>query len=285
MAFNFFKKCLLITNCLILCTLILRLNLGASTFSISSDFHKINNDTYYFNMDRPYRAWQGVVTDGNNFYVTTDRSNNFKLDDIIEKYSLNGNILATDTNAYNVKDPSGKFMSFGSPEIIGNQLYVTTYDCNGGGSKPYVSRVATYNLSNLKLTHDYSIGSDVAECIQIHDGYYWVCYDDAMIIKKFSLNFRLLADYRLPQKMKAYGGYQGIVWDGNDIYLNWHGPNSLSQLYIGGLDEYSFNGNSFKFLKEFRPPTLGCGQSVSKYGEYWIWNDRPMNRVILSENP
>lgn len=46
---------------------------------------------------------------------------------------------------------------------------------------------------------------------------------------------------------------------------------------------YYFNGKSFVYKKTFKTPTFGCGQSVSKWNKYWIWNDRPMNRVVISD--
>jgi hypothetical protein len=239
-------------------------------------------DISSFPLKNKYRGWQGVDTDGKYIYVATDRNSNFNLEDIISVYTMNGTFIKEKRKAYTGTDSSGKFLSFGDCKIINGFLYATAYNFNSGG-RPYESRVAKYSIPYLNYIGDYSIGGNVAESVNSYLGDFWVCYYDVQRIKRFDSNFHLKATYSLPQPIGPYGGYQTIIWDSNNVYLNLHGPNTLGLAYSTGFDHYTFDGNKFTFVERFKPPTYGCGQGVSKLGSTWYWNDRVLNRIVITK--
>jgi len=92
-------------------------------------------------MIKPFRAWQGVCTDGTYIYVTSDRDTNFSLSNTITKLDMYGNFISEKTAAYTGLDTGGRFMSFGSCYTDGTNLWAAVDNANGGGSPPYESHV------------------------------------------------------------------------------------------------------------------------------------------------
>lgn len=249
--------------------------------AISSNFNLLSK--FSFQAHKPYRAWQGVSTDGEFIYVVTDRDEDFNLQNIISVYDMKGNFVREKTNAYTGTDPQGKFMSFGDCTIIDGELFVTAYNINSGGS-PLVSRVIRFSLSNLAVTSSHEVGGGVAECVIKKGSEYWISYHDVQHVKRFNSSFSLLNTYALSQPISSQGGYQGMFWIGEYLYLNMHGANNMGGVNVGSLDKYSFNGSAFTFLKSIKPPTFGATQGVSVYGDAVYWNDRPANEIVITNS-
>lgn len=231
-----------------------------------------------------YRGWQGVTVCNNLIYVVTDRNEDFGLENIISVYSLDGKLVSEKRNAYTGLDPQGKFMSFGDVNEIDGLLYATLYNLNDGGS-PLVSRVVKFDPNTLDVLGVNDIGGNVAESVTKHDNAFWVAYHDIYSIRKFDLNFNLLQEYSLVMEPGFnQGGPQGSLWEGNTFYVNLHGHNSNADSPFSELRKYEFDGNKFNFVEKIMPPTIGCGQGLSKYGEYYFWNDRPNNCIVISKS-
>lgn len=242
----------------------------------------ISPSAVYFDMKDKYRAWQGVATDGNYIYVVTDRNENFELENIISVYTMDGIFVSEKRNAYTGTDSSGRFMSYGDCSFIDGYLYVPVYNCNSGGLPPFESKVVQYSLPDLNQVMEFDIGNGVAECVTKHLEDFWVCYHDLAVIKRFASNFTLKNTYNLSQVFGPEGGYQSILWLDGFVYLNLHGSNKYGVAYAPGLDKYSFDGNTFTFVERLKPPTYGAGQGVCKFGNNFYWNDRPGNKVIIT---
>ncbi|WP_127488485.1 C1q-like domain-containing protein [Paenibacillus ehimensis] len=256
---------------------------------IDNDVHlksKIENiispSAVYFDMKDKFRAWQGVSTDGNFIYVVTDRNENFELENIISVYTMDGIFVSEKRNAYIGTDSSGRFMSFGDCSVIDGYLYVPVYNCNSGGPPPFESKVVQYSLPDLSQVSEVDIGSGVAECVTKHLDDFWVCYHDLAVVKRFNSNFTLKETYNLSQELGTEGGYQSLLWVDGFLYLNLHGSNNYGIAYAPGLDKYSFDGTNFTFVERIKPPTYGAGQGICKFGNNYYWNDRPGNKIIIT---
>lgn len=234
-----------------------------------------------FDLSEQFRGWQGIATNGSYIYVVTDRDKNFKLEDIISVYDMKGNLIKEKHNAYTKTDEKGKFMSFGGISINHNRLYATVYNINGGG-KPYISRVIEYSLPKLTIVGEHDIGAGVAESIQKYDGSYWVTYYDKQKIGRFDLKYHHIKDYMLSQPMGQYGGYQGMMWYGGKMYVNMHGPNKYGKTPEVALDCYAFDGKKFIYLKTMKPATYGTTQDIEYFNHWFYWNDRPGNKIIIT---
>jgi|GEM_PF-6545190 len=242
----------------------------------------VSPSVVYFEMENKYRAWQGVATDGNYIYVVTDRNEDFELENIISVYTMDGVFVSEKRHAYTGTDSAGRFMSFGDCSVIDGYLYVPVYNINSGGQVPYESKIVKYSLPDLVQVSEVDIGSGVAECITKHLDDFWVCYHDLAVIKRFASDFTLKNTYNLSQELGPEGGYQSIFWIDDFVYLNMHGSNEYGKAYAPGLDKYSFDGTNFTFVERIKPPTYGSGQGVSKFGDKFYWNDRPGNKVIIT---
>jgi len=233
-----------------------------------------------------YRGWQGVTVYNNLIYVVTDRDENFDLENIISVYSLDGKLVSEKRNAYTGLDPQGKFMSFGDANVIDDKMYVAAYNSNDGGT-PLISRIVKYSLPDLSVINTYEIGGNVAESVTKHDNTYWVAYHDIYKVRRFDLDFNLIQEYDLPKDVNSGytgGGPQGSLWEGNYYYVNIHGHNSIADTPYTELRKYEFNGTKFTYLESIEPPTVGSGQGLSKYGEYYFWNDRPGNYITITKS-
>jgi len=231
-----------------------------------------------------YRGWQGVAVCNNLIYVVTDRNEDFGLENIISVYSLDGNLISEKRNAYTGLDPQGKFMSFGDVNEIEGLLYVTVYNLNGEGN-PLVSRVVKFDPNTLDVLGVHDIGGNVAESVTKHDNAFWVAYHDVYVVRKFDLNFNFVKEYSLfIEPGYNQGGPQGSLWEDNAYYVNLHGHNSLLDTPFAEIRKYEFDGNTFNFVEKIMPPTSGCGQGLCKYGNYYLWNDRPNNLIIISKS-
>ncbi|MFT8348765.1 hypothetical protein [Clostridium saccharoperbutylacetonicum] len=231
-----------------------------------------------------YRGWQGVTVANDLIYVFTDRNESFGLENIISVYSLDGKLISEKRNAYTGLDPQGKFMSFGDGNEIDGFLYVTAYNINSGGS-PLISRVVKFNISDLTVNAVYEIGAGTAESVTKKDNAFWVAYHDIAGIRKYDLNFTFLQQYTLSYVDAPDGLFQGTLWDGNYFYANLHGHNSNGDATaFSQLRKYQFDGTNFNFIEAIAPPTDGCGQGLAKYGDYYFWNDRPNNLIVVSKN-
>lgn len=238
-----------------------------------------------FTLTSPYRAWQGVASDGKFLYVISDRNKNFNLENIISKYDLRGNLIQEKKSAYN-PFPTGDFYSFGDATVIDKKLYVTAYNFNDN-ARPLKSRIAVFNLSDLSLIEDFDLGTEVkiAEGIDGHGGFYWVVDGniDTFVVKKYNKNFTLQSSYALPVIEPISGlTYQSLDWRGNEIFVNWHGSNNFGSAYAYGLDRYSFDGSNFSFEERITPVSYGAGQGIEFVGDTLFWVDRPENSIYKS---
>lgn len=230
-----------------------------------------------------YRGWQGVTVYNNLIYVVTDRNEDFGLENIISVYSLDGKLVSEKRNAYTGLDPQGKFMSFGDVNEIDGLLYATVYNLNGEGS-PLVSRVIKFDPETLDELSVHDIGGNAAESITKHNNSFWVVYHDIYTVRKFDLSFNLLQEYSLTMELGYnQGGPQGSLWEGDYFYVNLHGTNFIYEEPFTELRKYQFDGTDFNFVEKINPPINGCGQGLSKYGEYYFWNDRIRNHIVVSK--
>ena len=230
-----------------------------------------------------YRGWQGVTVFNNLIYVVTDRNENFGLENIVSVYTLDGKLVMEKRNAYTGLDPQGKFMSFGDMNEIDGYLYVTAYNINGGGN-PFISRVVKYNPTDLSVVNEYEIGGNIAESVTKHDNHFWVVYHDVFVIRKFDLSFNFIQEYELTVDTHPQGGFQGSLWEDHYFYANLHSHNSIGdETPFAELRKYQFDGTKFIFIEKIAPPTIGCGQGLSKYDEYYFWNDRTENNIVITK--
>lgn len=257
--------------------------LGFSSATNSSDnFNNVSNKFIVGKTD--YRFWQGVASDGKYLYMTSDRNENFDLENIISIYTLDGKLVSEKRNAYTDTDNSGRFMSFGDGTIIDNFLYVPVYNVNDGGTAPYQSRVVKYNLIDLSIVAVYDIGDGVAESVAKNKGSFWVVYNDKRIIKRFNSNFSSSKTYSLGLEFnKDQGAYQGAIFTENDLYVNLHGSNDFNGEYALGLDHYKFKNGKFEFVERIKPPTYGSGQGIDYVDGYYLWADRPSNQIVMTK--
>lgn len=262
--------------------------LDATNKRIDDSFKFISPEMITFPAHAPFRAWQGVCTDGEYIYLATDNPESGIQDDenIISVYDMYGNFVDEKRNAFTGKDSGGLFMSFGDISCIDNRLYVTVYNINSGGSIPYESKIVQYKIyddgfDQISVT---DIGAGAAECVIDNNGFLWVSYHDQQIIKKFSKSLSFLESYSLPTAAKAYGGYQGIFWESNILYANMHGPNAKGDEFAGGIYKFSFVNNTFSFIETISPPTFGSTQGVCVYNGVYLFNDRPENKVVIVKN-
>ncbi|WP_256759131.1 hypothetical protein [Cohnella sp. WQ 127256] len=174
-------------------------------------------------------------------------------------------------------------MSFGDISYIDGFLFVTAYNANSGGPSPYQSHVVKYNTQDNGLNQITvnNIGTGVAEGIDKHLDDNWVSYHNIQKIRRFDASWVQKAEYNLPTVAKAYGSYQGIIWENGYLYANMHGPNEKGQDFQGGIDKFSFNGSTFTFVESFNPPSFGASQGMEKYNGIYLFNDRAENRIII----
>ncbi|WP_193769110.1 hypothetical protein, partial [Metasolibacillus meyeri] len=82
-----------------------------------------------------------------------------------------------------------------------------------------------------------------------------------------------------------YSAFQGSLWEGNYFYANLHGHNwNISDNPFTELRKYEFDGTNFTFLESVEPPTSGASQGLSKYADYYFWNDRPNNCIVITKS-
>lgn len=248
------------------------------------DIFHISPSVLKIPLSRDYRGWQGLTAHNRLIYVVTDRNEDFSLENIISVYTLDGKLVTEKRNAYTELDPQGKFMSFGDINEIDGFLYVTAYNFNSNGN-PSISRVVKLNIPDLSVSQVYDIGNGAAESVTKHDGFFWVVYHNTNIVRKFNLSFIFVQEYELPINLNIYGNFQGSLWEGNLFYANLHGQNSNGDLIpFTELRKYEFDGVRFNFIESIAPPTGGCGQGLTKYENYYFWNDRPNNLIIVSKH-
>jgi hypothetical protein len=231
-------------------------------------------------MDAAYRGWQGIAVENDQMYVFTDRNENFELENIISVYSLSGQKISELRAAYEGKDRSDKFMSFGDGNVIDGKLYVTAYNFNGGGH-PYESKVLIYNLPELDIEEERELPGGVAESVTKHGGHFWVVYHDKMEVYQLDLDFNLVKKHKMSESISSYGGYQGSFWSGEYFFAQMHGANTLKATPSKGLDKYKYVGDRFIFLETLDPLSYGSGQGVCLTDDVIYQNDRPYNIIVM----
>jgi hypothetical protein len=243
----------------------------------------LNQDLGIIEMNKEFRAWQGIGSDGEIVYVTSDRDENFSLSNTISAYKIDGEFITEKKEAYTGKDPSNRFMSFGDNYVLNNFLYATVYNFNSSPPEnERISRIVKYSLPDLKQVQVYEIGDGTAESVTLYKDSFFVVYHDKNEIRKFDTEFSLLDTYPLSETFGEEGGYQGIFFDDNTLYGNLHGSNENGQKYAQGLDSYRYDGEAFEFIERVTPPTYGSGQGIEKVGDKVFWADRPGNRIIIT---
>lgn len=157
------------------------------------DFHQ---GMRVLKIEKNFRAWQGVASDGTHIYLTSDRDENFKLSNTISVYTMNGVFVTEKTKAYTETDQRGLFMSFGDCYIIDGYLYATVYNFNSGPStEERISRIVKYSLPNLKQVDEFNIGYGTAESLAKFNNTYWIVYHDLNEIRQFNKDFNLIRSY------------------------------------------------------------------------------------------
>ncbi len=224
-----------------------------------------------------------MAVDGQYIYVFTDRNEKFELENIISLYTHEGSKVREYRDIYTGTDSRGKFMSFGDGNLIEGNIYVTAYNANSRG-RPFESRVLVYSTPDLQLLKTYEIGEGIAESVTKYMNYYWITYNEKMVVKQFDTSFNIVHAYTLSEGKGEYGGYQGAYWQNDNFLVQMHGPNELGLNPSKGLDKYWFNGDEFVFLKTEIPLSYGSGQGVANYVDYIIQNDRPSNSVNLKRS-
>ena len=238
-----------------------------------------------------FRCFQGVAYWNGHVIASTDRDAAFRFENIITMYDLAGNRVSELRAAYTVGDRTGKHMSFGSPTVIGDHLYLTAYNINSGGS-PLASRVVRYTLNRetLAIALDRSfgtdgavnIGGDTAEAVSFHNNEWFVVYHDLDAVRRFNSAWQLQQTHRLSEARSQHGGAQQIVWEGNEAYINMHGPNVYGDADTRRLDHYTWTGKDFNFVESLLPPTYGTTQGYSAAPWGYVWADRPANGVVYT---
>lgn len=259
-------------------------NVSEGAYQENKSRSKAKDIVHYFNLKTPYSGWQGVATDGENIYISTDRDKNFELMNTISVYSMDGEYINEINNAYTKTDTKDRFMSFGDLTFIEGYLFATVYNINGGGGNEPISRIIKYSVPDLEIVGEYELGDGTAESVAKKDDYYYVVYHDRNHISKFDGDFNFIESFPLSQKFEEEGGYQGIFFEGNDFYGNLHGSNELGEKYAQGLDHYKYNGKGFEFIERIKPPTYGAGQGIEANNDRYYWADRTNNRIIITEH-
>jgi len=262
--------------------LLILLVVGCSEQSNNSSITTPNKKIVTVELNKDYSGWQGVAADNENIYISSDRDENFELNNSISVYSLDGELKNIVTDAYKGSDSKGRFMSFGDINNIDDKLFVTAYNFNSGGGNEPESHILVFN-KDLTLESKYDIGDGIAESVVENRGYFWVVYHDRKEIRRFDKNFKDYQSYELGQDFEKEGGYQGIVFNGDDLYVNLHGSNEFNQEYAFGLDYYKFGNEKFTFVERIKPPTYGAGQGIEYYDGKVFWADRPSNTIVITD--
>lgn len=249
--------------------------------------------TLSFRASKAHRVWQGACWWRNRFVATTDRDEAFALSNTLSIYDLAGRLLSELTNAYAGTDPQGKKMSFGSPYVRGNYLYVTAYNVNDGGV-PLISRVVRFvlNPANDTVALDVTfgnagavdLGSGTAEQVARVNGEWWVCYYDQAYVRRFNDAWVTQGTVALSQAFPSDGGPQSMVWeDGDSVgYFVMHGPNSPGLPRSNDIHQYSRVGNVLTYVQTLQTPGYGLTQGAAAGPLGYCWADRPGNRIWVT---
>jgi len=249
--------------------------------------------TMSFKVPTSYRAWQGVCWWRNRFIATSDRDENFAISNTISVYSVTGKLVAELTNAYAGTDPGGKKMSFGSPFVQGDFLYVTAYNMNDGGS-PQISRVLRYTLNpatgavaldtSFGTSGVQSVGSNTVEQVAWINGEWWVCYFDQQYIRRFNTSWVSQGTVALSQTFPANGGSQAMIWEDSDatVYIIMHGPNSFASERSTEIHKYTRSDNALTYVATLQSPGFGLTQGASSGPLGYCWADRPGDRIWVT---
>ena len=248
------------------------------------------NSTYSFRVATAYRVWQGVCYWNGCVITTSDRDSAFTISNTIGVYSLSGTLLYELTAAYAGTDPGGKKMSFGSPYVQGDYLYVTAYNFNDGGS-PLISRVVRFTLNpatyavaldtGFGTSGAQSIGSDTAEQVSFVNGEWYVCYYDQSYIRRFNTSWVSQGTMVLSQAFPGGGGPQAMIWEDSEatVYLVMHGPNANGAARSSEIHKYTRSGTTLTYASTLTAPGYGLTQGSSAAPFGYVWADRPNNRV------
>lgn len=241
-----------------------------------------------FSVNTLHRASQGVATDDRYMYLTTSLNEKGQRENIISVYTLDGKFLKEKRNASSELDRDGRFMDFGDATVVDEYLYVALYNWNSLPEikMPLYSKIAVFDTRNLSLLALYDIGGNSVEAVTYSGGHFWTAFHDKPIIKEFDANFKFMNSFPLeiPSSIKISDGYiEGMIWYGNDILLNIHGPNVECSFYSPGLLRDHYNGSQFKFNETVIPPTFGSGQGLSINHDSFYFVDRPWNAIIKAD--
>jgi hypothetical protein len=257
--------------------------LGSGNIVISGGGSSNFNFNFSFSGQSDYKVYQGVLVTDTNIYTCSDRDTVFGFQNSISKFDRNGIFISEFLNSYTSLDPQGKFMSYGSMYDDGSYFLICAYNINSGGS-PRISRIVRHNRITLAFVDEFDIGDGVAENITLYNGDYYVCYHNAMIVRKFNTSFVLITEYNLSRATGPNGGYQSIFVIGNMFYFNYHGPDALGGTYSIGMDKYLFDGNTFHYQSNIVAPTYGSGQGVIHFDHKFYWVDRVENSIVVTDN-
>lgn len=265
--------------------------MGQSVSDAESFPHRYTH--YGFEIATAYRAWQGAHWWNNCIIVATDKNESYVIQNILSIYAVDGTLLFEFLSAYTGLDPQGKKLSFGSPYVIGNYLYMTGYNFNDGGS-PLISRVIRYVLDPIAITITLDtsfgtsgvigIGSGTAEQVYWTGTEWLVCYFDHTYISRFDASWTLLGTMALSQAFPAPGGPQAMIWKNpTEVHIIMHGQNSYGGTKSNEIHKYTRSGNTLTFVAKYDSPDYGLGQGVSACPFGYVWANRPANAIWFTK--
>ena len=212
-------------------------NISETAYGLGDDFTGIEGPTDFpfvqrWNLD--YYGHQGVASDGTHIYVTGDDTSDTRL----AKYNLTGSKIAEDTTAAS----KGTTMTqVNSIEVYDSKLYVGSNNFSGAIKRGYIK---VFNCSDLAYVEEHRVLDHWCEGCSYYDSAFWVVYTDYPYVSKYNMSWGHVADYELTWSLTgaadACGGYQGITWKDDYIFVNNHG--NCNPKYV---DVYRWNGGGF----------------------------------------
>jgi len=192
---------------------------------------------------------QGVTTDGTYIWCSSATQ--------LKKYDKSGNLIASRSGVA-VDQPVTKTQINGLYYKDG-LIYATA---NNYSTSPNQAWVLVYDAATLDYITYHSIGSYWAEGCSYYSSSWWCIYHNSKNVSNYDTSWNHVADYDLsysitPANSTSTGGYDGIAWIGNYLYVNIH------EIYTEDfLDIYHWNGTSFTQTNRLARPTSQSTQGI-----------------------
>lgn len=223
-------------------------------------------------------AWQGVGTDGTNFYVTTSLNITSGNENSIRKYRISDGQLVD--SAIGVYDDT---YAFSSCNVIDGKLMIAVRGPTGNEDWGHVVEYDLDDLSEL-ADHDVSLENYwFAEGVDKRGNEYWVMYggengggNDKCAVARFNSEWAHQETYDLFTISAGYG-YQDIWWDSDYIYGNMHEGDGVES-----FDKWYFNGTTFTKVRQYTPIADNgalAGQGFCYLNGYWYFACRYADKI------